>query len=167
MKSICVEHHMVPKHSQTSILKPQYSCQQPRPRTPETSLCFKNRYLHHTFDYFASKHTVSIPPCYDYCSVGHFCGAFWFVHLARRISLCGPLNSKVCFDRQNISSTKIRTDLRKSTPTRKTSKTQKQISQTFEADSSSFWVGQAKKLSTKVLLTERSLSLPYRKPWHT
>ena len=70
MNSIDVEHHMVPKHSQTSILKPQYSCQQPRPRTPETSLCYKNRYLHHTFDYFASKHTVSIPPCYDYSSVG-------------------------------------------------------------------------------------------------
>ncbi|CAH3139415.1 unnamed protein product [Pocillopora meandrina] len=69
MKSIDVEHHMVPKHSQTSILKPQYSCQQPRPRTPDTFLCYKNRYLHHTFDYFASKHTVSIPPCYDYSSV--------------------------------------------------------------------------------------------------
>ena len=89
--------------------------------------------------------------------------ALWLVHLARHISLYGPLNSKVCFDRQNISSTKIRTDLRKITPTRKTSKTQKQISQTFEADSSSFWVGQAKKLSTKVLLTESSLSFPYRK----
>ena len=70
MKSIDVEHHMLPKHSRTSILKPQYSCQQPIPRTPETSLCYKNRYLHHTFDYFASKHTVSIPPCYDYSSVG-------------------------------------------------------------------------------------------------
>ena len=66
---IDVEHHMVPKHSQTAILKPQYSCQQPRPCTPETSLCYKNRYLHHTFDYFASKHIVSIPPCYDYSSV--------------------------------------------------------------------------------------------------
>ena len=70
MKSIDVEHHMVPKHSQTSILKPQYSCQQPRPRTPETSLCYKNRYLHHTFYYFASKYTVSIPPCNYYSSVG-------------------------------------------------------------------------------------------------
>ena len=72
MKSIDVEHHMVPKHSQTSILKPQYSCQQSRPRTPETSLCYTNRYLHHTFDYFASKHTLSIPPCRDYSSVGSF-----------------------------------------------------------------------------------------------
>ena len=34
MKLIDVEHHMVPKHSQTSILKPQYSCQQPRPWLP-------------------------------------------------------------------------------------------------------------------------------------
>ena len=69
--------------------------------------------------------------------------ALWLVHLARRISLHGPLNSKVCFDRQNISSRKIWTDLRKSTPTRKKIKTKKQISQSFESDSSSFWVGQA------------------------
>ena len=48
MKSIYVEHHMIPKHSQTPILKPQNSCQQPRSRTPETSLRHRNRYLHHT-----------------------------------------------------------------------------------------------------------------------
>ena len=48
MKSIDVEHHIVLEHSQTPILKPQNSCQQPRSRTPETSLCHRNRYLHHT-----------------------------------------------------------------------------------------------------------------------
>ena len=80
MKSIYVEHHMV--HSQTPILKPQNSCQQPRSRTPETSLCHRNRYLHHTrLIFFASKHIVSIPPCYDHSGVGsksisRF--AYWF-----------------------------------------------------------------------------------------
>ena len=58
MKSIDVEHHMV--HSQTPILKPQNSCQQPRSRTPETSLCHRNRYLHHTCLIF-SHPNISFP----------------------------------------------------------------------------------------------------------
>ena len=29
-------------------LEPQFSCQQPRSRTPETFLCHRNQYLHHT-----------------------------------------------------------------------------------------------------------------------
>ena len=48
MDSIDAEHHIVPEHSQTPILTPQNSCQQLRSRTPETSLCHRNWYLHHT-----------------------------------------------------------------------------------------------------------------------
>ena len=33
----------------TGTLSNQNSCQQPRSRTPETSLCHRNRYLHHTY----------------------------------------------------------------------------------------------------------------------
>ena len=79
--------------------------------------------------------------------------------------LVRPLNLKVCIDRQNVFSRKFRIDLGKSTPTRKKSKTQMQISQTFQSDSSSFCLGQAKKLSTKVLFTERFISLPYGNTW--
>ena len=60
MKSIDVEHHMVPEHSQTTIMKPQNSCQQPRSHTPETSLCHRNRYLHHTCLIF-SHPNISFP----------------------------------------------------------------------------------------------------------
>ena len=60
MKSIEVEHHIVPELSQTPILTPQSSCQQPRSRTPETSLCHRNRYLHHTCLIF-SHPNISFP----------------------------------------------------------------------------------------------------------
>ncbi|CAH3139378.1 unnamed protein product [Pocillopora meandrina] len=47
-------------HSQTPILKPQNSCQQPRSRTPGTSLCHRNQYLHHTCLMF-SHPTIPFP----------------------------------------------------------------------------------------------------------
>ena len=49
-----------PEHSQTPILTPQNSCQQLRSRTPETSLCHRNWYLHHTCLIF-SHANISFP----------------------------------------------------------------------------------------------------------
>ena len=60
MDSIDEEHHIVQEHSQIPILTPQNSCQQPRSRTPETSLCHRNRYLHHTCLIF-SHPNISFP----------------------------------------------------------------------------------------------------------
>ena len=55
------------------------------------------------------------------------------------ISLSGPLNSKVCFDGQNVSGRKFWNTFKGKVRTNKKNKTQKQISQTFESVSSRFW----------------------------
>ena len=55
------------------------------------------------------------------------------------ISLSGPLNSKVCFDGQNVSGRKFWNTFKGKVRTNKKNKTQKQTSQSFELVSSRFW----------------------------
>ena len=65
IKSIHLEHHMVPPHSETPILRPQYSCQKPRSRTGETCLSRQNACLT-----FFIKHVFITPPCHNDSGVG-------------------------------------------------------------------------------------------------